>query len=133
MLTPQRDARLEEQVNTEPVCPVDRNRLGQVFRNIFENALAACPDPVRVRVACREADVGDEGWLCVSIRDNGPGLTDEQRRRMFEPFFTTKTKGTGLGMAIAKRIVEAHCGRMGVGDAPPPGAEFVIHLPRIAT
>ena len=54
----------------------------------------------------------------MSVRDNGPGLTAEQRQHIFEPFFTTKTKGTGLGMAIAQRIVEAHGGQIAVGDAP---------------
>jgi two-component system sensor kinase FixL len=64
------------------------------------------------------------------IRDNGPGLGPEQRLRIFEPFFTTKSKGTGLGMAIAKRIVEAHGGWIAVGDGAHPGAELIIILPR---
>ncbi len=70
----------------------------------------------------------------VSVRDNGPGLSPEQRRHLFEPFFTTKVKGTGLGMAIVKRIVQAHGGRIAVGeghDGPEHrGAEIIITLPR---
>jgi signal transduction histidine kinase len=63
------------------------------------------------------------------VRDNGPGLTSDARQNVFEPFFTTKTKGTGLGMAIARRVIDAHGGRIAVGDSSE-GAEFVISLPK---
>ncbi len=68
--------------------------------------------------------------IAVSFRDNGPGLNAEQRERIFEPFYTTKTKGTGLGMAIARRIVQSHGGTIEVGDGPGPGTEIVVTLPR---
>jgi signal transduction histidine kinase len=109
---------------------VDPFRLEQVFRNILENSLAACPGPVRIEVACTEASLHGRPAVRVAVRDNGPGLTAEQRQRIFEPFYTTKTKGTGLGMAIAKRIVEAHGGRIEVGPGSNPGAEICITLPR---
>jgi hypothetical protein len=64
------------------------------------------------------------------LRDNGPGLGPEQRKRLFEPFYTTKTRGTGLGMTIAQRIVEAHGGRIAIGDSRHWGTEIVITLPR---
>jgi signal transduction histidine kinase len=100
-----------------------------VFRNILENALAACRDPVEIDVICSASVHNGQPALRVAVRDNGPGLSLEQRQRIFEPFFTTKTKGTGLGMAIARRIVEAHGGQIAVGD-PGRGAEIVITLPR---
>ena len=126
-----RDAALrEEPGGLDLDCPVDPFRLEQVFRNILENALAACPDPVRVVVRCRPAEVDGRPALCVSVQDNGPGLGPEQRQRIFDPFFTTKTKGTGLGMAIARRIIEAHGGRIAVGPASGGGAEIRITLPR---
>jgi PAS domain S-box-containing protein len=111
---------------------VDPFRLEQVFRNILENSLAACADPVRITFRCAEAVLDGRPAVCVAVRDNGPGLTPEQRQRIFEPFFTTKTKGTGLGMAIAERIVEAHGGRIAVGDGPGRGAEILLTLPREA-
>jgi PAS domain S-box-containing protein len=111
-------------------CCVDQFRLEQVFRNILENALAACRDPVEIVVRCTETSLDGQPAVRVAVRDNGPGLGPEQRQRIFEPFYTTRTKGLGLGMAIAKRIVEAHGGRLVVGDAPKPGAELVIALPR---
>jgi signal transduction histidine kinase len=126
-----RDAALTEEaagVNLE--CAVDPFRLEQVFRNIFENSLAACPDPVRITVRCRAVYLDGRAAVRVSVQDSGPGLTGEQRQRIFDPFFTTKTKGTGLGMAIAKRIVETHGGRIAVGPAAGGGAEILITLPR---
>jgi PAS domain S-box-containing protein len=126
-----RDASLQEQTGgLDLECAVDQFRLSQVFRNILENSLAACPDPVRIEVRCSEATLGGHRAVCVAVRDNGPGLTPEQRKRIFDPFFTTKTKGTGLGMAIAKRIVDAHGGQIAVGPGAPGGAEILVTLPR---
>jgi signal transduction histidine kinase len=128
---PGREAEWEETRGEVPlVCPVDPFRMGQVFRNLFENSFAACPGRVRVEVRCAGADLEGRPALRVAVRDNGPGLTAEQRRRAFEPFFTTKPKGTGLGLAISRRIVEAHGGQLGFGQTTGPGAEFVIVLPR---
>lgn len=126
-----RDATLAETTaGIDLLCPLDQFRLEQVFRNIFENSLAACSDPVRIEVMCAESEVAGRAAVCVLVRDNGPGLNAEQIQRIFEPFFTTKTKGTGLGMAIAKRIIEAHGGRISAGAPPGPGAQIRIELPR---
>lgn len=122
-----RDAELIE-LDAAPPIEADPFQLEQVFRNILENALAACPDPARIEVAYRELAHDDLEALAIAIRDNGPGLSGEQQQRIFEPFFTTKTRGTGLGMAIVKQIVEAHGGSIAVRNARP-GAEFVITLP----
>jgi two-component system sensor kinase FixL len=111
-------------------CLVDAFRLEQVFRNILENALAACSDPVEIIVFCSDSQLEGQPALRVAVRDNGPGLNPEQRQRIFEPFFTTKTKGTGLGMAIAQRIVEAHGGQIAIGVPTGPGAEIQLLLPR---
>ncbi len=115
-------------------CSLDHRRMVQVFRNLLENSLAACKDPVRIRIHCDGAEIEGRAGIRVAVRDNGPGLGTEQRQRIFEPFFTTKSRGTGLGMAIARRIVEAHGGTMAVGDGPcngaDSGAEFVLILPR---
>jgi signal transduction histidine kinase len=119
----------EETAGMDLHCSVDQFRLEQVFRNILENSLAACADPVRIEIRCTLAQIQNQPAVHVSVRDNGPGLSAEQRARIFDPFFTTKTKGTGLGMAIAKRIVEAHGGQIAVGDTGP-GAEIGLILPR---
>jgi hypothetical protein len=111
-------------------CTADPLLVEQVFRNVLENSLAACADPVEIKAQIRNAWPGGNSALAVSLRDNGAGLSAEAMRRIFEPFFTTKTKGTGLGMAIAKRLVEAHGGQITVGRTQCPGAEIVITLPR---
>jgi two-component system sensor kinase FixL len=127
----EREVVFHEELNgVETRCNLDAFRLHQVFRNIFENSLMACDDPVRIEIHCSDARIGTVPALRVSIRDSGPGLTEEQEERIFDAFFTTKTKGTGLGMSIAKRLVEAHGGQISVGHAAVAGAEFVITLPR---
>ncbi|HZZ77312.1 MAG TPA: HAMP domain-containing sensor histidine kinase, partial [Gemmataceae bacterium] len=108
---------------------VDQFRLGQVFRNILENSMAACPEPVEIAIVCQRAELGGQPAVRIAVRDNGPGMNAEQRQRIFDPFFTTKTKGTGLGMAIAKRIIEAHNGQIAVGWPEGRGAEIAITLP----
>jgi signal transduction histidine kinase len=126
-----KEATLQEAIDGVDLhCPVDPFRLEQVFRNILENSLAACSNLVRIDVHGSETVLEGRPAVRVAVRDNGPGLTPEQRQRIFEPFYTTKTKGTGLGMAIAKRIVEAHGGRIAVGPGAGRGAEIVITLPR---
>jgi PAS domain S-box-containing protein len=109
-----------------PLARTDRFLLQQVFRNIFENSLAACPDPVEIWANCEEITSHGRSHLRVSIRDNGPGLSAEQREHLFDAFFTTKTRGTGLGLTICKRIVEAHGGTLSVGSGP--GAELVLTI-----
>jgi PAS domain S-box-containing protein len=122
----------EEVVGADTHCLADPFRLGQVFRNILENALAAGQGPVEVTIRYEPPGTGPNPTLRVSVRDNGPGLNPDEKRRVFDPFFTTKAKGTGLGMAIARRVVEAHGGQISVGGDTDdqPGAVFVINLPR---
>jgi two-component system sensor kinase FixL len=132
-----RDVVLRDRTEAVAACCVDRFRLVQVFRNLFENSLAACPDPVVIEIECRsephEAASGRarqvRDAVRVAVRDNGPGLEPEVRRRLFEPFFTTKSQGTGLGLAIASRIVTAHDGTIKAAAGACPGAEIVMTIP----
>lgn len=145
LLRPQRLER-EAELRVSPACSevrlaLDRFRMTQVFRNLLENALSAGEGPVAIELDCkreplREGSVGRGhdaierlGWV-ISVRDNGPGMTAVQRQRAFEPFYTTKAKGTGLGMPIAQRIVEAHGGYIEIVASSAPGAEIRIHLPQ---
>ncbi len=128
-IAPSRDGRDVELVETadpsETTIDVDSLRMEQVFRNLFENSLAACSDPVRIEVEFRIKP----HFVELVCSDNGPGLNDEQKQKMFEPFFTTKATGTGLGMSICQRIIEAHAGSIHI-DPSDEGARFVIRLPR---
>jgi two-component system, chemotaxis family, CheB/CheR fusion protein len=128
---PARIARLHEQgTGTNLVCEVNHFALHQVFRNILENSLAACADPVEIDVRYSDEMLDERPALKMSLCDNGPGFTAEQAQRIFEPFYTTKTRGTGLGMAIVKRIVAIHGGRVEVGSGTGAGAEIIVTLPR---
>jgi PAS domain S-box-containing protein len=133
-LEPSRKARAAQLIENiglvEVELTADMMRLEQVFRNLFENSLSACKDPVLIEISCRESHALDKEAVDICIRDNGPGLSPEEREKVFDAFFTTKSSGTGLGMAIVKRIVEAHGGVIRVGDATHGGAEFVLTLPR---
>lgn len=128
---PDKEATLcEEIAGAELWCLADARRLVQVFRNLLENSFAACPGPVQVGITCRETLRAGRPALQIAVRDNGPGLNEEQRQHIFEPFYTTKVKGTGLGTSIARRIVEAHGGEIALGNSAQPGTEIVITLPR---
>jgi PAS domain S-box-containing protein len=120
--------------NNCPAIYCDPDKISQVLRNIFENALFVSPKRSTVYVVCQEIKNGRSSAIRVVIADCGPGLDEEQRQRIFDPFFTTKTKGTGLGMAISRRIIEAHDGRIYVGGdelrpANASGAVIVVELP----
>ena len=127
-----KSTQLREVVNgCIPQCEVDRFAIGQVFRNVLENAgLDVVPNQSEITIECDEIRGAVGPLVRVAIRDQGPGLTPEQRAHILEPFFTTKTKGTGLGMAIAHRIVQAHSGQIDVGNCSGTGAEIVVSLPK---
>ncbi len=104
----------------------DPDRLGQVVRNLLDNALRHTPPGGEVRVRARAVDGGVE----VRVEDTGPGVPPELRERIFERFFKGGgSTGSGLGLAVAREIVRAHGGRIWVEDAPGGGAAFVVRLP----
>jgi signal transduction histidine kinase len=111
-------------------CWVDPFRLELLFRNIFENALAACNDPVYIGLRCSTIEWEGRSVVKIRIADNGTGLSDEQRQRIFEPFYTTKARGTGLGMAIAKRVVEAHGGQISAAEDVRSGTAIDVLIPK---
>jgi PAS domain S-box-containing protein len=120
----------EQRDETDLMCEADPNALEQVFRNVLENAISACREPGEIVIRSSQTRIDGQEAVEIRVRDNGPGFDSETERKIFEPFFTTKTQGTGLGMAIARRIVEAHGGRIAVGEDSSNGAEIVITLPR---
>jgi two-component system sensor histidine kinase HydH len=105
-----------------PSFALDPGRMRQVLANLLDNAVHA-GGPVRAKVA------GAGGRLVVEVTDHGPGVPAANRDRVFEPFFTTGTHGTGLGLAVARRIVELHAGTLTVDDADGGGARFRVDIP----
>jgi signal transduction histidine kinase len=120
----------ESTANVDTSAHADPFAIGQVFRNVIENAIAACADPGAIEISAEDAILGKQPSIRVAICDNGPGVPADVLTRVFDPFFTTKTKGTGLGMAIAKRIVDAHSGRIDISNRPEGGAQVNITLPK---
>ena len=110
-----------------PAILADEEKLHQAMLNLIGNAAEALSG--RGAIAVRVAREGD--WIVVDVSDNGPGVPEEVRARLFEPFFTTKPRGVGLGLAISRKIVEAHGGRLDYRPHDPPasGSVFTMRLP----
>ena len=108
---------------------VDRDQLRQVLINLISNAFEALSDGGTVTVSIERLD----GAVRIEVADDGPGIDEDTKARVFEPFFSTKARGTGLGLAVCKRLVEAHGGVLAVASAPGEGARFAVVLPRIPT
>ena len=110
------------------MAPVE---LQQVLVNLLLNAAQAMKDTPRDR---RQIDIetrGGEGAVTVSIRDHGCGISLEQMSKVFEPFHTTKSAGLGMGLAICRRLIEAHGGRIEAGNHEAGGATFWFSLPAL--
>lgn len=105
---------------------LDAGQVGRALRNLLLNAAQAMPEGGRLSLSVQPA-ANDAYELAVS--DTGPGVPRAIQGRLWEPFFTTKARGTGLGLAQVKQVVEAHGGAIHVEDAPGGGARFVLRLP----
>jgi signal transduction histidine kinase len=116
---------------TDLQLTVDPVRMEQVFRNLFENALAACSAPARIQVTWRRTRDSNRNMLRILVRDNGVGFTPDQKEKAFEPFFTTKSKGTGLGLPICNRILDQHQGWLEIAPSSGMGACMVLMLPLV--
>lgn len=103
---------------------MDRERMRQVLANLIDNALQAGEGRVTAAVTS-----GAKG-LVYRVRDRGPGIPADDLDKIFEPFVTTRTRGTGLGLAVAKRIVDLHGGSIAADNADGGGAVFTVTLPR---
>ncbi|MBV9097628.1 MAG: hypothetical protein JO079_06195 [Frankiaceae bacterium] len=119
-------------VRNLPAPPVllaaDRDMLRQVLLNLIGNAYQAMIEGGSVTVGLTT----DGARLHISVTDTGIGMEPAVSRRVFEPFYTTKARGVGLGLAVTRRIVEAHGGAIAVVSAPGQGTTFTVTLPRVA-
>ncbi len=121
--------RLEEKLEPGAEVLADVHRLDQVLANLLQNALQAV-DQTGI-IECR-VDQGN-GMATLSVLDSGPGIPEPIAGKIFDPFFTTKTKGTGLGLTITRRIVDAHGGTLTAGRSPYGGAALEVTLPLAGT
>jgi nitrogen fixation/metabolism regulation signal transduction histidine kinase len=105
----------------------DEEQMRIVFLNLILNAIAAVPDHGKIEVQADKAP--DSREVLVSVTDNGHGIGPKNVERVFEPYFTERPGGIGLGLAVAKRIVEDHGGQINAGNCERGGARFDIVLP----
>ena len=109
-----------------PRALADEGQLRQVFLNLLRNSREAMPGGGRLKVTSRVID----GTVEVTIADSGAGIPPEVQARLFEPFFSTKAGGTGLGLALARQILEAHGGSIACASTASEGTTFVLRVPR---
>jgi signal transduction histidine kinase len=106
---------------------VDQHQFAQVVMNLLTNAREAVGEQGVITVRTRETD----DWVEIDVEDNGGGVAPDDEPRVFEVFYSTKEQGTGLGLGIARRIVEEHGGELVLENHPGRGARFVVRLPKV--
>lgn len=133
---------IEQRTSIAPEVPLvraDSDQLVKAFHNLIRNAIQAMPGGGELRVeACvcpsgiEEAAVSPPsmaGWLTVSFKDTGQGISEETLKTIFNPFFTTKDTGTGLGLAITHKVIAEHGGHIDVKSREGEGSCFTVFLP----
>ncbi len=108
------------------VFSADRDRLQQVLVNLLTNAYQAVGEKGSLKLGARQTKAETR----LTVEDDGPGIGDTEMSHLFEPFFTTKKGGSGLGLSISQKIVEAHGGRIELERLRPHGTRFTVVLPR---
>src|SRR5260221_5443728 len=111
-----------------PELDLDVGRMEQVFENLIANAVQHSPRAGTVRVVARLVE-GPPRGVSLSVSDQGPGVAPADLARVFEPFFSRRQGGTGLGLPIAHRLVEAHRGTLSAANRREGGAVFTVFLP----
>lgn len=117
--------KIVDHIQNSPVIRVDAGKMERVFINLIKNAIEAMPNGGTLEIASAQI-ISD---LQITFADTGIGIPEEVLTKLFTPLFTTKSQGVGLGLAICKRIVEAHGGKMSVRSALNKGATFAINIP----
>jgi signal transduction histidine kinase len=120
---------------TGPTVRADADKLRQVFSNIIDNAIDAMATirgerrlELSIESAQSDNDTRNRSAM-VKIRDNGCGIAEDQIKKIFNPFYTSKANGTGLGLGVAKKVIDAHRGTIQVLSQPGSGSEFAISIP----
>ncbi len=100
--------------------------LKRVLNNLLINAVQAMPHGGQLTISIYNT----EEATCIAIQDTGAGIPDEIKPKLFQPLFTTKSKGQGFGLAVCKRVVEAHGGTISFESAVGKGTTFKIKIPK---
>jgi signal transduction histidine kinase len=119
-------------VNIEPaglVWPLDRARMEQAVRNLLENAVQHSPSGGTIWLSALQTARAGSPRLRITVADQGPGIDPTQLPHVFTPFFTQRRGGTGLGLSVVERVVEAHGGVVAAANRDDGGAVLTIDLP----
>ena len=119
------NVKILDRTEDEPTIWVDSNKLERVFINLIKNAIDAMPE--RGTLEIRSRKIGEN--IEFTFTDTGTGMSEQTKAKMFMPLFTTKAQGMGFGLAICKRIVESHGGKIEVESALGKGTTFTVTLP----
>lgn len=119
-------------VTADPVVRADAGRMRQLLHNLLKNSIEAIGDTRKPHIEVSTCDIVENAqkWIELTIADNGPGLPEGFDDRWYEPYTTSKAKGTGLGLAVAKKIAEEHGGSIRAENRSGGGAIFTLRLPR---
>ena len=114
-----------------PVVSVDAEQLKEVLVNLLVNACEATGGAVRIEITEEQTTLEPFGDVVrIQVKDDGPGIPEDNVKRVFDPFFSTKEEGTGLGLSIADRILKDHGGTLTVISKEGEGATFIMTIPR---
>jgi signal transduction histidine kinase len=129
------DLQIEFKAKNDLQISGDQDFLRQVFVNVFRNARQAMNGAGTLKIEIFEAKRDGEKVFVVAVSDTGRGIATEDLEKIFDPFYTTKDigQGTGLGLAVSRRIVEEHCGWIEAANNENGGATFTIYLPKLIT
>lgn len=123
-----RNIKIEKKLPADlPLVNADPIMLKQIFMNLFLNAVDAMAGMGTLRLGAFLDESGR--WVTIEVSDTGKGLAPGVGEKIFRPFYTTKSKGTGLGLAVTKQMVEAHHGQITATNKPEGGAAFSVMLP----
>ncbi len=126
-------ARIERDLDFDASMRGDGEQLRRVVMNLVQNALDALEDSTKpdpsVRISCGRSLAGTEVWL--RVKDDGPGIDPARLGKIWSPFETSKPRGTGLGLAVTKKLCEAHGGTIAVVSEPGVGTELIATFPAI--
>jgi hypothetical protein len=112
----------------EILAKFDRTQLIRVVTNLVKNATQALKGVENPRILVRVEE--EETDVCISVSDNGVGITEENKERVFEPKFTTKSSGMGLGLAMVKNLVETYGGSISFTSKRYKGTNFTVRFPK---
>ncbi len=117
--------------NTDLMVNGDRNYLKRVFQNLFSNAKDAMPEGGTIKIEVGKEELSTGSYAVISFSDTGTGIPESLMDKIFDPFFTTKKKGkgTGLGLAMVKKVVQLHNGMISIPVSNSAGTVFRIELP----